>query len=133
MIIRCRLQSLHQWLFWQKGRTGSFLNDKRIRQPEKVINSCTVTGFPYTYLDMENGPLQVFERFVPKGTCAKVGKRRDRSLLVAAGRFDGFEDTVWPTGHSRRIPDRGRPAERSPTWKVTRYSPTSGSLLPPTD
>ncbi|HNF44637.1 MAG TPA: inositol monophosphatase family protein, partial [Ferruginibacter sp.] len=52
-------------LFLAERGMGAFLNDKRIHVSRKkeVINSCLVTGFPYTYLDMENGPLQVFERF----------------------------------------------------------------------
>src|ERR1700754_282622 len=48
---------------------GASLNGERIyvSAKEKVIDSCIVTGFPYTYLDTENGPLDVFDRFIRKG------------------------------------------------------------------
>lgn len=39
------------------------MNDKKIQVSDKteVIKSCLVTGFPYTYLDTANGPLQVLK------------------------------------------------------------------------
>ena len=59
---------INEMFFAERGK-GAFLNDKKISVSKKteVIHSCLVTGFPYTYLDMENGPLQVFERFIRKG------------------------------------------------------------------
>ena len=50
-----------------------------------------VTGFPYTYLDMPNGPLEVFSKFIR--TVFLFDDWVVRRLIlcwVAAGRFDGF-------------------------------------------
>ena len=78
--------------FAQKGY-GASLNDKKINVSSKqeVLHSCLVTGFPYTYLDMPNGPLQVFERFIRKGVpVRRLGSAAIDLCWVAAGRFDGF-------------------------------------------
>lgn len=83
---------INELYFAQKG-WGSSLNDKRIHVSERntVINSCLVTGFPYTYLDSPNGPLQVFERFIRKGIpVRRLGSAAIDLCWVAAGRFDGF-------------------------------------------
>ncbi len=72
---------------------GATLNDKKIQvsKKEKLINACMVTGFPYTYLDAPNGPLQVFERFIRKGIpVRRLGSAAIDLCWVAAGRFDGF-------------------------------------------
>ncbi|MCW3074142.1 MAG: inositol monophosphatase [Flaviaesturariibacter sp.] len=72
---------------------GATLNDKKISvsKKEKVINACLVTGFPYTYLDEPNGPLQTFERFIRKGVpVRRLGSAAIDLCWVAAGRFDGF-------------------------------------------
>jgi len=72
---------------------GATLNDKKIQvsKKEKVINACLVTGFPYTYLDEPNGPLQTFERFIRKGIpVRRLGSAAIDLCWVAAGRFDGF-------------------------------------------
>lgn len=88
--------------FAQKGY-GASLNDKKIQVSEKkeVLNSCLVTGFPYTYLDQPNGPLQVFERFIRKGVpVRRLGSAAIDLCWVAAGRFDGFYEhklSPWDT------------------------------------
>jgi myo-inositol-1(or 4)-monophosphatase len=72
---------------------GATLNNKPIHVSNKteVIKSCLVTGFPYTYLDMPNGPLQVFEKFIRKGVpVRRLGSAAIDLCWVAAGRFDGF-------------------------------------------
>jgi myo-inositol-1(or 4)-monophosphatase len=76
----------------EKG-SGATLNDKPIRvsQKQNVIHACMVTGFPYTYLDEPNGPLQVFERFIRKGIpVRRLGSAAMDLAWVACGRFDGF-------------------------------------------
>ncbi len=76
----------------EKGK-GATLNDKKIEVSKKkeVISSCLVTGFPYTYLDEPNGPLQVFERFIRKGIpVRRLGSAAIDLCWVACGRFDGF-------------------------------------------
>ena len=83
---------MNEFFFAEKGM-GSTLNDKPIRVSEQteVIKSCLVTGFPYSYLDMENGPLDVFQRFVRKGIpVRRLGSAAIDLCWVAAGRFDGF-------------------------------------------
>ena len=84
--------NLNELFFAEKGR-GSSLNGSKISVSEKinVINACLVTGFPYTYLDMSNGPLQAFERFIRKGIpVRRLGSAAIDLCWVAAGRFDGF-------------------------------------------
>lgn len=80
-------------LFFAQQGFGATLNDHRIKvsDSEKVISSCLVTGFPYTYLDQPNGPLQVFEKLIRKGVpVRRLGSAAIDLCWVAAGRFDGF-------------------------------------------
>jgi myo-inositol-1(or 4)-monophosphatase len=80
-------------LFIAERGCGATLNGKTISvsKKEKVINACLVTGFPYTYLDEPNGPLQVFERFIRKGIpVRRLGSAAIDLAWVACGRFDGF-------------------------------------------
>lgn len=79
--------------FFFAQRAKALLNDKKIRVSNKseVLRSCLVTGFPYSYLDMPNGPLQVFERFLRKGIpVRRLGSAAIDLCWVAIGRFDGF-------------------------------------------
>jgi myo-inositol-1(or 4)-monophosphatase len=84
--------NMNEFFFAEKG-CGSTLNDKKIKVSVKteVIASCLVTGFPYTYLDEPNGPLQVFEKLIRKGIAVRrLGSAAIDLCWVAAGRFDGF-------------------------------------------
>jgi myo-inositol-1(or 4)-monophosphatase len=81
-----------EFYFAERGK-GATLNDKKISVSNKteVLRSCLVTGFPYTYLDQPNGPLQVFERLIRKGIpVRRLGSAAIDLCWVAAGRFDGF-------------------------------------------
>ncbi|MDD2792409.1 MAG: inositol monophosphatase family protein [Sediminibacterium sp.] len=83
---------MNELFFAQKG-FGATLNNKRIHVSDKteVIKSCLVTGFPYTYLDEPNGPIQVFEKLIRKGVpVRRLGSAAIDLCWVAAGRFDGF-------------------------------------------
>lgn len=83
---------MNEFYIAERGK-GATLNDKPIHVSEQseVIKACLVTGFPYTYLDMPNGPLQVFERFIRKGIpVRRLGSAAIDLCWVAAGRFDGF-------------------------------------------
>jgi myo-inositol-1(or 4)-monophosphatase len=83
---------MHELFFAERGK-GATLNERPITvsKKEKVENACLVTGFPYTYLDEPNGPLQVFERFIRKGIpVRRLGSAAIDLCWVAAGRFDGF-------------------------------------------
>jgi myo-inositol-1(or 4)-monophosphatase len=80
-------------LFFAQAGMGAYLNDKRIHvgNKETVIKSCLVTGFPYTYLDEPNGPIQVFEKLIRQGIpVRRLGSAAIDLCWVAAGRFDGF-------------------------------------------
>lgn len=84
--------NLKEFFFAEKGN-GATLNDNRIRVSEQteVLRSCLVTGFPYTYINMANGPLEIFERFIRKGVpVRRLGSAAIDLCWVAAGRFDGF-------------------------------------------
>jgi myo-inositol-1(or 4)-monophosphatase len=83
---------LNEFFFAEKGK-GAFLNDKKIvvSSETQVIKSCLVTGFPYTYINLPNGPLEIFERFIRKGVpVRRLGSAAIDLCWVAAGRFDGF-------------------------------------------
>jgi len=83
---------MNELFFAEKGK-GATLNDKQIRVSKKqnVLNACLVTGFPYTYLDVPNGPLQIFEKLIRKGIpVRRLGSAATDLCWVAAGRFDGF-------------------------------------------
>lgn len=83
---------MNEFYFAEKG-FGALLNDKKISvsKKDKVVNSCLVTGFPYTYLDTPNGPLQVFEKLIRKGVpVRRLGSAALDLCWLAAGRFDGF-------------------------------------------
>jgi len=83
---------MNEFFFAQRG-FGASLNDKKIAVStnDDLSKSCLVTGFPYTYLDHPNGPLQVFERFIRKGVpVRRLGSAAIDLCWVAAGRFDGF-------------------------------------------
>lgn len=72
---------------------GATLNDKPIRvsTQTRAMKACLVTGFPYTYINMPNGPLDVFERFIREGVpVRRLGSAAIDLCWVAAGRFDGF-------------------------------------------
>lgn len=76
----------------ERGK-GALLNSHKISVSNKknVSNSCLVTGFPYSYLDSPNGPLQVFEKLIRRGIpVRRLGSAALDLCWVAAGRFDGF-------------------------------------------
>ena len=80
-------------LFFAEKTKGATLNDVRISVSDQnqVVKSCLVTGFPYTYLDAKNSPLEVFERFIRKGIpVRRLGSAAIDLCWVACGRFDGF-------------------------------------------
>jgi myo-inositol-1(or 4)-monophosphatase len=84
--------NLNEFFFAEKGK-GATLNDNPIQVSEQTeaIRSCLVTGFPYTYINMANGPLEIFERFIRKGVpVRRLGSAAIDLCWVAAGRFDGF-------------------------------------------
>ena len=83
---------MNEFFFAEKSK-GATLNDQKISVSNKteVVTSCLVTGFPYTYLDQPNGPLEVFSRLIKKGIpVRRLGSAAIDICWVAVGRFDGF-------------------------------------------
>ena len=83
---------MNEFFFAEKGN-GATLNDKKIQVSSKdnLLTSCLVTGFPYSYLDIPNGPVIVFEKLLRKGIpVRRLGSAAIDLCWVAAGRFDGF-------------------------------------------
>lgn len=83
---------MNEMFLAEKGK-GATLNDKPIHVSEQTetLKACLVTGFPYTYINMANGPLEIFERFIRKGVpVRRLGSAAIDLCWVAAGRFDGF-------------------------------------------
>lgn len=93
MILGAVYNPMMNEFFFAEKNIGASLNDKKISVSEEteLIKSCMVTGFPYTYLDEPNGPLQCFERFIRKGVpVRRLGSAAIDLCWVAAGRFDAF-------------------------------------------
>jgi len=83
---------MNELFFAERGK-GATLNDKKISVSDKsdLLRSCLVTGFPYQYLDTENGPLQIFEKLIRKAIpVRRLGSAALDLCWTAAGRFDGF-------------------------------------------
>lgn len=83
---------IKEFFFAQRGY-GATLNDKKISVSSEtsVAKSCLVTGFPYSYLDQPNGPLEVFSKLIRAAVpVRRLGSAAIDLCWVAAGRFDGF-------------------------------------------
>jgi myo-inositol-1(or 4)-monophosphatase len=83
---------IHEFYFAQKG-FGATLNDNLIKvsRETQLGRACLVTGFPYTYINQPNGPLEVFSRLIRSGVpVRRLGSAAMDLCWVAAGRFDGF-------------------------------------------
>ncbi len=123
---------MKEMFFAQKG-FGASLNNKKINVSSKteVIKSCLVTGFPYTYLDMPNGPLAVFERFIRNGVpVRRLGSAAIDLCWVAAGRFDGFYEhhlQAWDTAAGFLIVEEA--GGKVTDYKGDHYSPYQPHLL----
>lgn len=84
--------NLNEFFFAEKGM-GATLNDEKISVSSKtrLITSCLVTGFPYTYLENPNGPLEIFSKLIRQGIpVRRLGSAAIDLCWVACGRFDGF-------------------------------------------
>ena len=93
---------LNEIFFAERG-AGATLNGKKISVSDEpsVLKSCLVTGFPYTYINMANGPLEVFGRLIRKGIpVRRLGSAAIDLCWVACGRFDGFYEHKLETWDS---------------------------------
>lgn len=83
---------LNEFYLSERG-LGSTLNNKKIHVSNKsdVLRSCLVTGFAHSYLNMPNGPLEVFDRLIRQNVpMRRLGSAAMDLCWVAAGRLDGF-------------------------------------------
>lgn len=123
---------MQEFYLAEKGM-GATLNDKAIQVSDKhrVIKSCLVTGFPYTYADAPNGPLQVFEKLVKKGVpVRRLGSAAIDLCWVAAGRFDGFYEhslQAWDSAAGFLIVEEA--GGKVTDFKGSPYSPYQPHLL----
>jgi len=117
---------INEFFFAQRG-FGATLNDKRIRVSGEmeVGRACLVTGFPYTFLDQPNGPLEVFSRLIRKGVpVRRLGSAAIDLCWVAAGRFDGFYEhklQAWDSAAGFLIVEEA--GGRVSDFSGKRYSP----------
>ena len=120
-------------LFLAERGKGATLNDKKISVSKKteLLHSCLVTGFPYSYLDMPHGPLEVFEKFVRKGVpVRRLGSAAIDLCWVAAGRFEGFFEhslSPWDTAAGYLIVEEA--GGRVTDMNGDKYSPYQKKLV----
>ena len=123
---------MHEFFFAEKSQ-GATLNDKKISVSKKtsLATSCLVTGFPYTYLDAPNGPVQVFEKLIRKGIpVRRLGSAAIDLCWVACGRFDGFYEhnlQAWDSAAGFLIVEEA--GGKVTDYKGDRYSPYQPHLL----
>jgi len=123
---------LNELFFAEKGR-GATLNGNPIAVSGEtdVWKACLVTGFPYTYLDMPNGPLDVFDRLIRKGVpVRRLGSAAIDLCWVAAGRFDGFYEhklQAWDSAAGFLMVEEA--GGRVTDFKGSRYSPYQPHLV----
>jgi myo-inositol-1(or 4)-monophosphatase len=122
----------NEFYFAQKGY-GATLNDQTIRVSREISvgKSCLVTGFPYTYLDIPNGPLDVFSRLIRKGVpIRRLGSAAMDLCWVAAGRFDGFYEhklNAWDSAAGFLIVKEA--GGKVTDFKGTPYSPYQPQIV----
>jgi myo-inositol-1(or 4)-monophosphatase len=123
---------IKEFFFAQRGY-GASLNDKKIAvsNEETVVKSCLVTGFPYTYLDQPNGPLEVFSRLIHSGVpVRRLGSAAMDLCWVAAGRFDGFYEhklQAWDSAAGFLIVEEA--GGRVSDFTGSRYSPYQPHII----
>ncbi len=123
---------IDEFYFAQRG-FGATLNDRRIfvSGETKVSRACLVTGFPYTYLDQPNGPLEVFSRLIRHGIpVRRLGSAAMDLCWVAAGRFDGFYEhklQAWDSAAGFLIVEEA--GGRVSNFRGSRYSPYQPHIL----
>jgi len=123
---------MKEFYFAEKG-CGASMNEEKIcvsGEPE-VSKACLVTGFPYTYLDLPNGPLECFDRFIRKGVpVRRLGSAAMDLCWVAAGRFDGFYEhklNAWDSAAGFLIVEEA--GGKVTDFKGDPYSPYQPHLL----
>jgi myo-inositol-1(or 4)-monophosphatase len=124
--------NMNELFFAEKGK-GAILNDVPIHVSDQseVIKACLVTGFPYTYINMPNGPLEIFERFIRKGVpVRRLGSAAIDLCWVASGRFDGFYEhklEAWDSAAGYLIVEEA--GGRVTDFNGTKFSPYQHRIL----
>lgn len=117
---------MNEFFFAERG-AGATFNDSKMQVSEKteLRTSCLVTGFPYSYLDSPNGPLQVFEKLIRQNIpVRRLGSAALDLCWVAAGRFDGFYEhklQAWDSAAGFLIVEEA--GGRVTDFKGDHYSP----------
>ncbi len=120
-------------LFFAEAGAGAILNDKKIHVTAKaeLSKACLVTGFPYTYLDAPNGPLEVFSKLIRKGIpVRRLGSAAIDLCWVAAGRFDGFYEhklQAWDSAAGFLIVEEA--GGKVTDYKGNHYSPYQPHII----
>ncbi|MCR6719649.1 MAG: inositol monophosphatase [Chitinophagaceae bacterium] len=123
---------MNEFFLAEKGK-GATLNGNPISvsHKEEAIHACLVTGFPYTYINMPNGPLEVFDRFIRKGVpVRRLGSAAIDLCWVACGRFDGFYEhklETWDSAAGFLIVEEA--GGRVTDFDGNRYSPYQHRIL----
>ena len=123
---------LNEMYFAEKG-IGATMNDKKISVSNEtsVLKSCLVTGFPYTYINSANGPLEVFGRLVRKGIpVRRLGSAAIDLCWVASGKFDGFYEhklEAWDSAAGYLIVEEA--GGRVTDFKGNKFSPYQPHIL----
>jgi len=123
---------MKEFYFAEKG-CGASMNEEKIcvSGELEVSKACLVTGFPYTYLDLPNGPLECFDRFIRKGVpVRRLGSAAMDLCWVAAGRFDGFYEhklNAWDSAAGFLIVEEA--GGKVTDFKGDPYSPYQPHLL----
>jgi len=123
---------INEFFFAQRG-FGATLNEKMIRvnQQPDLNKACLVTGFPYTYLNTPNGPLDIFSTLIRKGIpVRRLGSAAIDLCWVAAGRFDGFYEhklQAWDSAAGFLIVEEAGGVVTD--FKGNRYSPYQPQIV----
>lgn len=123
---------INEFFFAQSG-FGATLNSKKIQVTNKddLSKACLVTGFPYTYLDTPNSPLEVFSKLIRKGIpVRRLGSAAMDLCWVAAGRFDGFYEhklSAWDSAAGYLIVEEA--GGKVTDYKGDSYSPYQPHIL----
>lgn len=123
---------MNEFFLAEKGK-GATLNGKPITVSSKndFLKSCLVTGFPYSYLNKENGPVQVLDRMLRMGIpVRRLGSAAIDLCWVAAGRFDGFYEAklnAWDSAAGYLIVEEA--GGKVTDYNGDTYSPYQPSII----
>jgi myo-inositol-1(or 4)-monophosphatase len=123
---------LKELFFAEKGK-GATLNDQPVRVSgnANVNSSFLVTGFPYTWENMPNDPLDVFSRFIRQGIpVRRLGSAAIDLCWVACGKFEGFWEhhlNAWDVAAGFLIVEEA--GGKVTDFEGNHYSPYSKKLL----